>query len=136
GSGVRTPRVPWPGTDGIGMFSLSATLDEGGRGKGKLTLDPNTRKFNEVGDTVETTTLAPIELECTLTFVKMGKVQVGPGRTAAWPLYQIEGKKLTRRLFLVAPTKALRSGRLLIEDKAGVVAYVIGMRPPVGQGGD
>ena len=100
---------------------LSATLDAQGGGKGKLSLDPNSKGFDRFGDfTGMTTEIAVQELPVTLEEVK-AKGQPKGGRR----LYEIKGHRLDKRLFLVVPAKGGTTYRIVSADKAGEVQEVL-----------
>jgi hypothetical protein len=118
---------------------LSIRVNDNGEGQGTLTLDPNPAAFDDLGGARGTAAkLAPIELGCSIKFIRMGKVRLGPNppREEERFLYEIQGKTITSRLFLVTATKKLGAeplrthGWILIKDKEGKVTHLIGMHPP------
>lgn len=130
---LRSPILmpPVPVTEspaGVVVFSLSWMADDKGEGKGTFTLDPNKRTFNEFGDPVSATEIAEKTFECTVKYVKTGKVKAGPpGLEQDWFLYEIKGPKITTGLTLAVPNKKFEYGRLLVHQN-GQVAFVVGMR--------
>jgi hypothetical protein len=131
-SGVLSPRVPLAESPkAVVQFTLVVSVDDKGEGPGTLILNPNTPSFTEMGDAAVTGKLRVVEVPCSLKFVKKGKVRAGPpGLEEDWLLFEITSKKIKSRLFLAAPTKEFRHGRLLIQFKGGEVAYAIPMREP------
>lgn len=139
-SEIRMPRVAVPESpEGVSAFHLSVMVNDKGEGKGTLTLDPNPYTFDELGGARGTDAkLAVINLECSVKFIKMGKVQLGPNppREEERFLYEIQGKNITSRLFLVTAAKKLGAepfrdhGWLLMKDKQGKVTLLIAMLPP------
>ncbi len=130
-SEIRTPPVPVAESpQGVVRFSLTADVDARGEGKGTLILDPNRRQFNEFGDVTRATEIAEVKLACALKLVKTRKVPDNKGGDEEHYLYEIQGKKITTRILLMAPSKELTFGRLLIHDKEGKVAFVINVQKP------
>lgn len=128
-SGVHTPGVPVADrARTVVKFTLTAAVDAKGEGKGTLTLDPNLRQFNEFGDVVRATEIAEVKLPCTLKLVKTRKVPDNKGRDDEHYLYEIRGEKSPTRFFLMAFSKDLSVGRLLIHNREGQVAFVIDLR--------
>jgi hypothetical protein len=137
-SEVRMPRVPvLESSTGVSVFELSAMVNDKGEGQGTLTLDLNPFAFDEFGGArAAAADLAVINLEFSVKFVKMGKVRLGPNppRDEERFLYEIAGKNITSRFFLVTAGKKLGAERnrgwLLVQDKQGRVTHLIGMFPP------
>jgi hypothetical protein len=140
-SEVRAPRVPVPeSAEGASTFGLSLAVNDKGEGKGKLTLDPNPYKFDEFGRSGEAATKkASIDLECSIKFVKKGTFRLGPNPPLEEErfLYEIQGKKITSRLFLVTASPLKKVGAepfdhyawLLVKDDKGNVTHLIRMPP-------
>jgi hypothetical protein len=147
-SGLVSPGLPLPESDkGVYGIRLTAKVDKKGEGNGTLELDPNAPTFDEFGYLTTDAKLAPVKLECKLKFVKKGKVRVnaggrpgGPLKEVEWLLFEIQGPKITSRLFLATRAESLvpgpggrgvADGRLLVHDKDGKVQYVVDVqRPP------
>jgi hypothetical protein len=131
------PRAPLPECpDGALQFTLRVKVDAQGEGQGQLILNPSQQKFDEIGEVSGFTKGANVQLDCSLKFVKTKtrRADLLHGRRNAekWFIYAIHGEKISSRLFLVTPDpmSELQFGRLLIQDKDGEVARVIGMRKP------
>ena len=147
-SGLVSPPLPLPESEkGVSGVRLTAQIDKKGEGSGSLELDPTTPTFDEFGYLTTAGGVAPVKLDCTLKFVKKGKVRVNdggrPGRPmkeVEWLLFQIRGPRITSRLFLATRAenlvpgpggRGLADGRLLVRDKDGKVKYVVDVqRPP------
>jgi hypothetical protein len=126
----------------FGVF-LKAEVVKKGSGRGTLVLEPNAPSFDEFNFRTTNSTLPPVRLECTVNLVKTHTFVKSHQRLGAvradsweeeWRLYQIQGPKITSRLFLAmrakSPTHPDPSYRLLIHDKDGKVKYAVDVAPP------
>jgi hypothetical protein len=147
-SGLVSPALPLPENEkGVYGVRLTAQIDKKGEGSGALELDPNAPSFDEFGYVTTGGGVAPVKLDCTLKFVKKGKVRVnaegrvgGPIKEVEWLLFELQGPKITSRLFLATRAenlvpgpggRGIADGRLLVHDKDGKVKYVVDVhRPP------
>jgi hypothetical protein len=132
-SAVLTPAVPWPGVArGVFVFQLTARLDGKGGGKGELLLDPNARTFDDFGAVTGATTLAPVQLPCSLRFVKKGKVRLGPNppRDEERFVYEVRGEKVPAGVTLVTAAGPAGTAAWLLVREKDAPANVIRMYPP------
>ncbi len=130
------------------VCAVRLELDAAGKGDswtGKLVLDPNTPHLDEFGDRVtgrEADNVArtpppwapAVTLDCTLEFVRAGFVPRVNESATRRSVYRVKGPKITSPLFFVTAGPGLTSGRLLVHDKLGKVAFAVEMRkdePPV-----
>lgn len=128
-SEILTPKAPLPECpDGVVRFTLKVKVDASGEGQGRLLLDPTQRNFDEFGEVIGPTKSANIELDCSLKLVKpKTKRTRSVPSLHKWFVYEIHGKKISSRLFLVT-TKDRKFSRLLTQDEDGEVTCVIQMR--------
>jgi hypothetical protein len=146
-SALILPGLPLPESDkGVYEVRLTARVDKKGEGSGTLELDPNAPTFDEFGYVTTAANLAPVKLDCTLKFVKKGKVRVNvegrigaPLKEVEWLLFEIQGPKITSRLYLATRAESLvpgpggrgiADGRMLVHDKDGKVKFVVDVRRP------
>jgi serpin B len=106
---------------------LDIALGKAGRGRGLLTIDPNTQRHNGFGDPGVATEIATSSVDIMLEAVKLAD----PTRKGR-QLYEIKGKGLKGRLFLVVSPRDAGPHRLLIGDNDGSVRYVIPLKEQVG----
>jgi len=116
---------------GVYALRLTAQVNKQGEGKGTLVLESNAPVFDEFGTATTAGNLPPVKLECSLKFVKKGRVQVLVGPPPQeWLLFEITGPKITSRLFLATPAAPMKYGRLLVQDKDGKVKYAVEVIEP------
>src|SRR5262245_15552193 len=138
-SGLVNPGLMLAESDkAVHGFHLTAQVDKAGEGKGTLELDPTIPAFDQFGYAKIVDTQPPVKLECSLKFVKKGKVTVqleprigGPEKEVEWGVYEVRGPKITSSLSLSVPTAdKWQSGRLLVNGKDGKIRYVVEVRDP------
>jgi hypothetical protein len=116
---------------------LTVRVDKKGEGKGVLELDANVPVYDEFGFPTTGTDLPPVKLECSLKFVKKKKVQQAsearlgaPLEEKEWLLFEINGPKITSRLFLAAEETTSREwAQLLVHGKDGKIRYAVPVTP-------
>jgi hypothetical protein len=106
--------------------------------RGTLVLEPNAPNFDEFGFRTTNGTLPPVKLECTLNLLKTRDIlrqrQAGVVAVSVpeeWLLNEIQGPKITSRLFLAkrANSPSIDGAyRLLVHDQVGKVTRKAG--PP------
>src|SRR5262249_39956630 len=117
-SGLVSPALPLQESEkGVYGVRLTAQIDRKGEGNGSLELDPKAPTFDECGYVTTGGGVAPVKLDCTLKFVKKGKVRVnadgrpgGPLKEVEWLLFEIQGPKITSRLYLATRAENLVAG--------------------------
>jgi hypothetical protein len=102
---------------------LSVTLDKGVSGKGTLEIDPNTQVYNDFGDPTGVTEIATHRVDITVEVANLDD-PAKKGRR----LYEIKGKELTTRLFLVVSPPEAGPNRLIVGDKDGNVKCVFPLK--------
>jgi hypothetical protein len=133
-----------------GVFGISLTAlvvkkrvvrDQRVFGRATLMLEPNAPSFDEFGFPTTGGSLPPVKLECTLNLVRTRDV-LRPRRSGVvdvrvpeeWLLYEMQGPKITSRLFLAARAKTPlidRAYRFLVHDKDGKVKYAVALATPL-----
>jgi len=99
---------------------LHVALDEKGGGKGKLVIDPNSHGFNKFGDPTGATEIATFSVDITAEAVKL-EDPAQKGRQ----LYEIKGKGLTGRLFLVVSPRGAGPSRLIVQGKGQTSVFPV-----------
>jgi hypothetical protein len=109
-----------------------------GEGRGTLTLNPNPPEFDEFGDVLtgweskpidtKRATLPVVELECSLEYVKSGRVERVNDAPATRQIYRITGPKIKSALFFTTAGPGLTSGRFLVHNAKGRVESVVELR--------
>jgi hypothetical protein len=97
---------------------LHVTLDKKGNGKGTLDIDPNIQGYNEFGDPTDVTQIAIKNVDITVEAVKLDD-PAKKGRR----LYEIKGKELKTRLFLVVSPKEAGPNRLIVHGNDKVYVF-------------
>jgi hypothetical protein len=116
---------------------LTAEVDENGEGEGTLELDTNVPTYDEFGFQTSGGDLPPVKREFTLKQVKKKKIQLpehlgvaAPLVEVEWVLFEFQGTKATRRLFLATESNVWSWARFLVHDENGKVKYVVPVRSP------
>ncbi len=121
----------------VHAVNIDVQVDAKGEGQGKLVLLTTTANYDEYGDFVTGREvdgvnrnrtgdfLPPVELDCTIEFVKAGFVgrvnEAGTKRS----IFRVKGPKITSPLFVATAGPGLTSGRLLVHGKDERVEHVI-----------
>jgi len=105
---------------GHNSVEFSATIDNNGIGEGTFTRDSNSKKLDEYGEVVVTTTVGPSAAKVTL----KERANVNK-KMERWRLYEITGHGLQGELFLVVPTKGTSPCRLVHASDGGQSSSVV-----------
>lgn len=125
---VRTPAVSLPELPrGVSVIGLHGELKD--KGKVKLSLDPNPRKFDEGGYAGSAGDAKVLEIDCVVKFIKVTKTpRLNPPRTfIERRLFELQGKGLKSKVFVVGPEGLHGTPRMLIKDKDGKITHVFEM---------
>jgi hypothetical protein len=121
----------------VHSLRLTGAVTRNGEGSGTLELDTNAPKYDEFGFMTIDNPVPPLKLECTYKVVSTRKmIMRQSARVAApeveveWVRIQIQGPKITSKMFLAHEVKTDGYARLMISGKDGKVQYLAHLHSP------
>ncbi|MFN0055913.1 MAG: hypothetical protein ACKV0T_27530 [Planctomycetales bacterium] len=122
----------------IHWIRLKGVVNDKGIGRGTLTLDPNPPAYDEYGDFLTGREAEPrvepleplpnLDLQCVIEFVKEGFVPRVNEAPTKRKIYRLKGPRIKSSFSFTTAGPGFTSGRLLVHNKKGQVAFVVEMQ--------